>query len=353
MHVNVLSVLSLSYSFPLLLSPSLPLPISLPQHGRSEFSWEGINLSMEDTTSILPRLKRNSNAYGIGALAKSSLSGVSRTMKERVTKPTAMAQGRVAHMIEWQNWSMTTVGAGGVPLPRITTQEREKERRLENDAYSDLSEGEKEARFTAGILKQFAISEATLQAWSSMDGESPRSSSNQGSMDVLCLQDLMLSLVWPHTYVSQGHYCLSSSDAWEPINKDPSVVTSPPAGSYVMGTDGYDGQAAAPVCVCVMDRLSSLTRPPPPVCSRWSTGCTVTTTLCKRRPTAPSTAWSIPFTHHWSICGTRGRWRPIRRTAEATLVWRRWWSRASVFPLQKIWEQSTLRYWSSRRRRRR
>ena len=30
---------------------------------------------MEDTTSILPRLKRNSNAYGIGALAKSSFSG--------------------------------------------------------------------------------------------------------------------------------------------------------------------------------------------------------------------------------------------------------------------------------------
>ncbi|XP_068591722.1 uncharacterized protein fam131bb isoform X3 [Cebidichthys violaceus] len=230
------------------------------QHGRSEFSWEGINLSMEDTTSILPRLKRNSNAYGIGALAKSSLSGVSgvsRTMKERVTKPTAMAQGRVAHMIEWQNWSMTTVGAGGVPLPRITTQEREKERRLENDAYSDLSEGEKEARFTAGILQQFAISEATLLAWSSMDGESPRSGSNQGSMahlselnqESINSRDQILhhssAEVWPHTYVSQGHYCLSSSDAWEPINNDPSVMASPPAGSYVMGTDGYDGQAAA------------------------------------------------------------------------------------------------------------
>lgn len=51
--------------------------------------------------------------------------------------------------------------------------------------------------------------------------------------------------VWPHTYVSQGHYCLSSSDAWEPINNDPSGVASPAAGSYVMGTDGYDGQAAA------------------------------------------------------------------------------------------------------------
>ena len=51
--------------------------------------------------------------------------------------------------------------------------------------------------------------------------------------------------VWPHTYVSQGHYCLSSSDAWEPINTDPSVVATPPAGSYVMGTEGFDGQAAA------------------------------------------------------------------------------------------------------------
>ncbi|XP_075965166.1 uncharacterized protein fam131bb isoform X1 [Anarhichas minor] len=230
------------------------------QHGRSEFSWEGINLSMEDTTSILPRLKRNSNAYGIGALAKSSLSGVSgvsRTMKERVTKPTALAHGRVAHMIEWQNWSMTTVGPGGVPLPRITTQEREKERRMESDAYSDLSEGEKEARFTAGILKQFAVSEATLLAWTSMDGESTRSGSNQGSMahlselnqESINSRDQILhhssAEVWPHTYVSQGHYCLSSSDAWEPITNDPSVMTTPPTGSYVVGTDGYDGQAAA------------------------------------------------------------------------------------------------------------
>ncbi|XP_027868273.1 protein FAM131B isoform X4 [Xiphophorus couchianus] len=218
---------------------------------------DGEQLSMEDTTSILPRLKRNSNAYGIGALAKSSLSGVTRTMKERVTKPTAMAQGRVAHMIEWQNWGMQTVGAGGIPQSRISTQEREKERRAENDAYSDLSDGEKEARFAAGILQQFAISEATLLAWSSMDGESPRSGSNQGSVahlsevnqESITSRDQILhqssAEVWPHTYVSQGHYCLSSSDAWEPTNSDPSGVASPPAGSYIMGMDGYDGQAAA------------------------------------------------------------------------------------------------------------
>ncbi|KAM4600354.1 uncharacterized protein fam131bb isoform 2-T2 [Polymixia lowei] len=219
---------------------------------------DGEQLSMEDTTSILPRLKRNSNAYGIGALAKSSLTGVSRSMKERVTKPTAMAQGRVAHMIEWQNWGMQTVGAGGIPQSRITTQERENERRLENDAYSDLSDGEKEARFAAGILQQFAISEATLLAWTSMDGESLRSGSNQGSVahlsevnqESITSRDQILhhssAEVWPHTYVSQGLYCLSSSDAWEPITNEPSGVASPAAGSYVMatGTEGYDGAAA-------------------------------------------------------------------------------------------------------------
>ncbi|KAJ4930662.1 hypothetical protein JOQ06_024970 [Pogonophryne albipinna] len=228
-------------------------------HGPSELSWEGINLSMEDTTSILPRLKRNSNAYGIGALANASLSGVSgvsRTMKERVTKPTGMAQGRVAHMIEWQNWGMSTVGPGGVPLPRITTEEREKERRLESDAYSDLSEGEKEARFTAGILQQFAVTEATLIAWGSMDGESTRSGSMMGSVarlsevnqESITSRDQILhhssAEVWPHTYVSQGHYCLSSSDAWEPMNKDSSGVMSSPAGSYVLGPEGYEGQAS-------------------------------------------------------------------------------------------------------------
>ncbi|KAF7670143.1 hypothetical protein LDENG_00050300 [Lucifuga dentata] len=245
-----------------LTADGVPVQKDGEQHGRSEFSWEGINLSMEDTTSILPRLKRNSNAYGIGALAKSSLSGVSgvsRTMKERVTKPTAMAQGRVAHMIEWQNWGMSTVGAGSVLQSRISTQEREKERRLENDAYSDLSDGEKEARFAAGILQQFAISQATLLAWSSMDGESPQSGSNQGSVahlsevnqESITSRDQILhhssAEVWPHTYVSQGHYCLSSSDAWEPISSEPSGVVSPPAGSYIMaaGTEGYDGQAAA------------------------------------------------------------------------------------------------------------
>ncbi|XP_029023655.1 uncharacterized protein LOC114866125 isoform X5 [Betta splendens] len=219
---------------------------------------DGDQLSMEDTTSILPRLKRKStNAYGIGALAKSSLSGVSgvtRSMKDKVTKPTAMAQGRVAHMIEWQSWGKPSAGPlGGAGH---TNLQREKERRLENDAYSDLSDGEKEARFAAGIMQQFAISEATLFGWNSLDGESMGAGSNQGSVahlsevnqESITSRDQMLHSsadVWPHTYVSQGLYCLSSSDAWDPITSQPSGVASPAAGSYIMAA-GSGGACGTP-----------------------------------------------------------------------------------------------------------
>ncbi|XP_019110373.1 uncharacterized protein LOC104936378 isoform X2 [Larimichthys crocea] len=227
------------------------------QHGRAEFSWEGINLSMEDTTSILPRLKRKSaNSYGIGALAKSSLTGVSRSMKDKVTKPTAMAQGRVAHMIEWQSWGKPSAGPMG--SAGHTNLQREKERRMENDAYSDLSDGEKEARFAAGIMQQFAISEATLFGWNSMDGESMGAGSNQGSVahlsevnqESITSRDQVLhhssADVWPHTYVSQGLYCLSSSDAWDPITSQPSGVASPAAGSYIMAAGGSSGAGGTP-----------------------------------------------------------------------------------------------------------
>ncbi|XP_048085968.1 uncharacterized protein fam131ba isoform X2 [Alosa alosa] len=225
------------------------------QQGRAEFSWEGINLSMEDTTSILPRLKRQSNQYGIGALAKSSLTGVTRSMKDKVTKPTAMAQGRVAHMIEWQSWGTPSAGPeGGVGRTNLN---RERERRLEHDLYSDLSDGEKEARFAAGVMQQFAVSEATLLGWNSMEGDGLCADSNQGSVahlsegnqDSITSRDQPLhhstADVWPHTYVSQGLYCLSSSDAWEPISSEPSGVASPAAGSYVLAGstsgEGYEG----------------------------------------------------------------------------------------------------------------
>ncbi|MEQ2295258.1 hypothetical protein AMECASPLE_012143 [Ameca splendens] len=212
---------------------------------------------MEDTTSILPRLNRKSaNAYGIGALAKSSLTGVTRSMKDKVTKPTAMAQGRVAHMIEWQSWGNPSAGPiGGTGHANL---QREKERRMENDAYSDLSDGEKEARFAAGIMQQFAISEATLFGWNSMDGDSMGAGSNQGSVahlsevnqESITSRDQVLhhssADVWPHTYISQGMYCLSSSDAWDPITSQPSGVVSPAAGSYIMAAGGGSGAGGTP-----------------------------------------------------------------------------------------------------------
>lgn len=36
---------------------------------------------------------------------------------------------------------------------------------------------------------------------------------------------------WPHSYVSQGMYCLGSSDAWEA--SDQSLIASPATGSYL------------------------------------------------------------------------------------------------------------------------
>ncbi|XP_051030664.1 protein FAM131B isoform X1 [Phodopus roborovskii] len=201
---------------------------------RTDFSWDGINLSMEDTTSILPKLKRNSNAYGIGALAKSSFSGISRSMKDHVTKPTAMGQGRVAHMIEWQGWGKA---------PAIQPQHSHEAVRRDTDAYSDLSDGEKEARFLAGVMEQFAISEATLMAWSSMDGEDMSVNSTQEPLDcnysdnyqeLMESQDALAQAPmdgWPHSYVSQGMYCLGTSDAWEA--SDQSLIASPATGSYL------------------------------------------------------------------------------------------------------------------------
>lgn len=64
------------------------------------------------------------------------LVGISQVVKDHVTKPTAMAQGRVAHLIEWKGWCKP------IDTPAA----------LESDfnSYSDLTEGEQEARFAAG-----------------------------------------------------------------------------------------------------------------------------------------------------------------------------------------------------------
>uniref|UniRef100_A0A3Q4G5C2 Family with sequence similarity 131 member Ba n=1 Tax=Neolamprologus brichardi TaxID=32507 RepID=A0A3Q4G5C2_NEOBR len=188
-----------------------------------------LSLSMEDTTSILPRLKRKSaNTYGIGALAKSSLSGVSG----------------VFNMCMWyqsRNWDLLHVHDVLASLGSF------------HSCYMHRLSP------SSGIMQQFAISEATLFGWNSMDGESMGAGSNQGSVahlsevnqESITSRDQVLhhssADVWPHTYVSQGLYCLSSSDAWDPITSQPEGVASPAAGSYIMaaagGTpgEGYEG----------------------------------------------------------------------------------------------------------------
>ncbi|XP_015192801.1 protein FAM131C [Lepisosteus oculatus] len=107
---------------------------------------------------------KSSPGYSIADLATSSLMGLVATIKDHITKPTAMAQGRVAHLIEWKGWSSGQQGWGG------TIQQ-------DDEQYSDLTDELKEARFAAGVVEQFALAEASLSAWSSMEmAEEPNGS---------------------------------------------------------------------------------------------------------------------------------------------------------------------------------
>ncbi|XP_008524184.2 protein FAM131A isoform X3 [Equus asinus] len=114
-------------------------------------------VNVGDTVAMLPKSRRALTIQEIAALARSSLHGISQVVKDHVTKPTAMAQGRVAHLIEWKGWSKPSDSPAALESAF--------------SSYSDLSEGEQEARFAAGVAEQFAIAEAKLRAWSSVDGE--------------------------------------------------------------------------------------------------------------------------------------------------------------------------------------
>ncbi|ROL46854.1 Protein FAM131C [Anabarilius grahami] len=130
--------------------------------------------------------KRSSSGYDIGELATSSLLGLLATIKDHITKPTAMAQGRVAHLIEWKSWGgeATTRGSwcgwtkdgGGWGGVGAALQEDEQ-------LYSHLTDEIKEARFAAGVAEQFALAEAAMNAWSTQDIE------NQATAGTIPLQD--------------------------------------------------------------------------------------------------------------------------------------------------------------------
>ncbi|XP_065810125.1 protein FAM131A isoform X1 [Labrus bergylta] len=101
------------------------------------------------------------------ALARSSLNGISQAVRDHVTKPTSLAQGRVAHLIEWKGWPKPAN-----PPPAAHSH---------FSSYSHLSEGEKEARFAAGVAEQFAIAEAKLRAWASIDDDEEDDSNDEDS----------------------------------------------------------------------------------------------------------------------------------------------------------------------------
>lgn len=130
-------------------------------------------MNVDDTGEMLPKSRRALTIQEIAALARSSLhgecdmkheedpqhlftdsvschlsffhTGISQVVKDHVTKPTAMAQGRVAHLIEWKGWCKP------IDTPAA----------LESDfnSYSDLTEGEQEARFAAGTFFTLTVIE--------------------------------------------------------------------------------------------------------------------------------------------------------------------------------------------------
>ena len=62
--------------------------------------------------------------------------GVVQSIKDHITKPTAMARGRVAHLIEWKGWSAQQAGWELTPA--------------DDEHYCHLPEELCEARFAAG-----------------------------------------------------------------------------------------------------------------------------------------------------------------------------------------------------------
>ncbi|XP_039611415.1 protein FAM131C isoform X2 [Polypterus senegalus] len=153
---------------------------------QSGFCWDPLEKCFKASNGILTEKKQNNGVYDITELATSSIFGLVATIKDHITKPTAMARGRVAHLIEWKGWSSRQESWSGPPLP-------------DEEQYSDLTDELKEARFAAGVAEQFAIAEATMSAWSSMDdGDDPDGKASQDSMlfqdpEGIYLQNVLLN----------------------------------------------------------------------------------------------------------------------------------------------------------------
>ncbi|XP_035513421.1 protein FAM131C [Morone saxatilis] len=138
------------------------------------------------------------SGYDIGELATSSLMGLVATIKEHITKPTAMAQGRVAHLIEWKGWGgggeasggrggwSGGWGKGGGGWGGMGAELQEDEQ-----FYSQMTDEIKEARFAAGVAEQFALAEAAMNVWSMNDSLEQPSTSLQATQSHFLSQFLL------------------------------------------------------------------------------------------------------------------------------------------------------------------
>ncbi|KAM8959657.1 protein FAM131C isoform 1-T1 [Lycaon pictus] len=175
------------------LNPDLPSghhPTIAPDHvtgkdKQMDFCWDPWQRCFQTTNGYLSDSRSCSSNYNVAALATSSLVGVVQSIKDHITKPTAMARGRVAHLIEWKGWRAQRSGWELSPA--------------DDEHYCCLPDELREARFAAGVAEQFAITEATLSAWSSLDDEelhpenSPQDIVQLQDLESVYLQDSLLS----------------------------------------------------------------------------------------------------------------------------------------------------------------
>ncbi|XP_039998729.1 protein FAM131A isoform X2 [Xiphias gladius] len=170
--------------------------------------------------------RKTVSIHEFAALARSSLNGISQAVRDHVTKPTSLAQGRVAHLIEWKGWPKP---AGPPPAAHSHFS-----------SYCHLTEGEKEARFAAGVAEQFAIAEAKLRAWASMDDDEEDSndedSHSSGQTHTFSSQSSDAARSTPIT----GAPCQPEGDGGEAPSSDSPLDSSSSSGSLLCGRPASD-----------------------------------------------------------------------------------------------------------------
>ncbi|ELK10485.1 Protein FAM131C, partial [Pteropus alecto] len=220
------------------LSPNLPShhppPTIAPDYVTGKRCFQTTNGYLSDSRSC-------SSNYNVAALATSSLVGVVQSIKDHITKPTAMARGRVAHLIEWKGWSAQQSGWELSPD--------------EDEHYCCLPDELREARFAAGVAEQFAITEATLSAWSSLDDEElhpediPQDMVQLQDLESIHLQDSLLAFSSPGL----------SPDGWPSPEETPITAAAPqPPGPEQQHWQQLPGGPGSEGGACLQGSLPSV-----------------------------------------------------------------------------------------------